>query len=115
MRRITLKPGEEFSNAHLKRTGAFNAAALTAATAIVEDVRERGDEALRDLTEKFDGVRVENFRVSQAAIAEAVASVDDKTAAALRKAAGAGVQVLARGCRVTPDTLTIAEPVKVCL
>ncbi|HIW75705.1 MULTISPECIES: histidinol dehydrogenase [Gordonibacter] len=87
MRRITLKPGEEFSNAHLKRTGAFNAAALTAATAIVEDVRERGDEALRDLTEKFDGVRVENFRVSQAAIAEAVASVDDKTAAALRKAA----------------------------
>lgn len=87
MRRITLKAGEEFSNAHLKRTGAFNAAALTAATAIVEDVRARGDEALRDLTEKFDGVRVENFRVSQAAIAEAVASVDDKTAAALRKAA----------------------------
>ena len=35
--------------------------------------------------------------------------------AALRKAAGAGVQVLARGCRVTLDTLTIAEPVKVCL
>ena len=35
--------------------------------------------------------------------------------AALRKAAGAGVQVLARGCSVTPDTLTIAEPVKVCL
>ena len=35
--------------------------------------------------------------------------------AALRKAAGAGVQVLARGCRVTLDTLTIGEPVKVCL
>lgn len=87
MRRIILKAGEEFSNAHLKRTGAFNAAALTAATAIVEDVRERGDEALRELTEKFDGVRVEDFRVSQAAIAEAVASVDDGIAAALRKAA----------------------------
>ncbi|WP_080798634.1 histidinol dehydrogenase [Arabiibacter massiliensis] len=88
MRRIILKAGEVFSNAHLKRTGAFNAAALTAATAIVEDVRERGDEALRELTERFDGVRVEDFRVSQAAIAEAVAAVDDKLARALRTAAG---------------------------
>ncbi|OUO87028.1 histidinol dehydrogenase [Gordonibacter sp. An230] len=87
MRRIILKAGEEFSNAHLKRTGAFNAAALTAATAIVEDVRERGDAALRELTEKFDGVRVEGFRVSQAAIAEAAAAVDDKLADALRAAA----------------------------
>lgn len=35
--------------------------------------------------------------------------------AALRKAAKAGVRVLARECRVTPDTLTMAGPVKVCL
>lgn len=34
---------------------------------------------------------------------------------ALRKAAQAGVQILARTCRVTPETLTIAEPVPVCL
>lgn len=33
----------------------------------------------------------------------------------LRKAAQAGVQILARTCRVTPETLTIAEPVPVCL
>ena len=33
MRRIILQPGEQFTNAHLKRTGAFNAQALTAATA----------------------------------------------------------------------------------
>ena len=38
MRRVILEPGEVFSNKHLKRTGAFNAAALTAATAIIEDV-----------------------------------------------------------------------------
>lgn len=36
MRRIILQPGEQFTNAHLKRTGAFNAQALTAATAIIE-------------------------------------------------------------------------------
>ena len=34
---------------------------------------------------------------------------------ALRKAAQAGVQILAHTCRVTPETLTIAEPVPVCL
>lgn len=87
MRRIILQPGEQFTNAHLKRTGAFNAQALTAATAIIEGVRERGDEALRAYTEQFDGVRVEEFRVSQAAIAEAIVNVDDKTARALRQAA----------------------------
>ena len=38
MRRIILQPGEQFTNAHLKRTGAFNAQALTAATAIIEGV-----------------------------------------------------------------------------
>ena len=88
MRRIILQPGEQFTNAHRKRTGAFNAQALTAATAIIEGVRERGDEALRAYTEQFDGVRVEEFRVSQAAIAEAIVNVDDKTARALRHTSG---------------------------
>lgn len=87
MRRVILQPEEVFSNAHLKRTGAFNAAALAAATDIIEQVRESGDEALRDLTEKFDGVRIETFRVPYAEIADAVSRVDDKTAKALRKAA----------------------------
>ena len=82
MRRSILQPREQFTNAHLKRTGAFNAQALTAATAIIEGVRERGDEALRAYTEQFDGGRVEEFRVSQAAIAEAIVNVDDKTARA---------------------------------
>lgn len=87
MRRVTLAPGEVFSNAHLKRTGAFNAEALAAATDIIADVRERGDAALRDYTERFDGVRVEDFRVPYADIAEAVTRVDDRTVKALRQAA----------------------------
>ena len=87
MRRIVLKSGEVFSNAHLKRTGAFNASALVAATDIIEQVRERGDAALREFTEKFDGVRVEDFRVPYAAIADAAAREDEKTAKAFRQAA----------------------------
>lgn len=35
--------------------------------------------------------------------------------AALRQAAAAGVRVLAMDCRVTPDSLTVDQPVPVCL
>ena len=87
MRRIVLQPDEVFSNKHLQRKSAFNAKALEIATGIVEDVRERGDEALRELTEKFDGVKVENFRVPQEAIDEAVAQCDPMLGAALEQAA----------------------------
>lgn len=87
MRRIDLKRGEQFNEGHLKRTGAFNAQALMAATQIVEDVRARGDVALREYTEKFDGVKLDDFRVSQQAIEEAIANVDPKVAQALQHAA----------------------------
>jgi histidinol dehydrogenase len=39
---------------------------------IVADVRERGDAALRDLTERFDGCRVDSFRVPAADLAGAL-------------------------------------------
>ena len=87
MRRVILKSGEEFSNLHLQRKSAFNAKALQIATEIVEDVRQRGDECLRELTAKFDGVEVENFRVPQEAIDEAVAQCDPALAEALEHAA----------------------------
>ncbi len=87
MRRIELAPGEVFEEGMLNRVGAFNADALRAATQIVEDVRTRGDEALRDYTQQFDGVELETFRVSQEAIDEALTRVDAKVAAAIQQAA----------------------------
>ena len=87
MRRVILQPDERFSGAHLQRTGAFNPQALQAATKIVEDVRERGDEALREYTEKFDGVTVEDFRVPAAYIERRAAECDGQLAAALEQAA----------------------------
>ena len=71
MRRVKLNRNETFSPSLINRTGAFNAGALSAATSIIEEVRERGDAALRDFTEKFDGVRVEELRVDPAMIAAA--------------------------------------------
>ena len=87
MRRIELKPCEPFQSSFIDRTGAFNAQALQAATSIVEDVRERGDAALIELTERFDGIRLEELRVPQRLIDEAADKVDPQTMDALRHAA----------------------------
>ena len=87
MRRVELKCGESFSEEHLKRTGAFNANALKAATNIVSDVRARGDEAVREYTSRFDGVDMERFRVSQEAIDEALSRISPELSAALQHAA----------------------------
>ena len=87
MRRVILTQGETFSNDHLQRTSAFNAGALEAATNIVARVREEGDAALRDLTAKFDGVEIEDFRVSQEAIDAAIAQIDPHLRKSLAQAA----------------------------
>lgn len=89
MRIIELKPNEPFRSSCIKRTGAFNADALIAATKIVEEVRERGDAALLELTEKFDGVKLEPsaMRVSQEDIDESVNEVPLDTLKALKHAA----------------------------
>ena len=87
MHRVILKEGEQFKSSQINRTGAFNAGAIAAATSIIEEVRERGDAALRDFTAKFDGAEVENFRVPQETIDAAAAQCDVKTVAALEHAA----------------------------
>ncbi len=87
MRRVKLAAAEQFSASCINRTGAFNAKALTAATSIIEEVRTRGDAALRDFTERFDGVLIEDFRVKPEAIEAALNEVDPETLAALKHAA----------------------------
>lgn len=87
MRKVILAEGEAFTQDRLGRTGAFSAEALIAATSIIEDVRNRKDEALRDYTQRFDGVSVDDFRVGNEAIDEAITKVSQKTAEALRHAA----------------------------
>ena len=98
MRRIQLQQGEEFSNAHLQRKSAFNAKALEIATQIVADVRERGDECLRELTAKFDGVEIDNFRVPQQSIDDAVEQCDPVIAEALEHASASRPSVSDENC-----------------
>ncbi|SDH20849.1 histidinol dehydrogenase [Alteribacillus persepolensis] len=56
--------------------------------AIIHQVRDKGDEALRDLTEMFDGVRLDHFFVTQEEIEEAYQNIDDTVLESLRRAAG---------------------------
>ena len=55
--------------------------------AILAAVQERGDEALRELTERFDGVRLDSFLVTQAEIDAAVKEVGPEFMAVLEEAA----------------------------
>ena len=60
----------------LRRPGGFLSENIrTAARRIVEDVRDRGDAALLEYTERFDGVRPREIRVPQAEIDRATESL----------------------------------------
>ncbi len=54
---------------------------------ILERVRERGDEALREYTQEFDGVEVEGIRIREEHIREARAACDDDVVRAIEDAA----------------------------
>jgi len=59
---------------------------LERAGRIVSDVRERGDDALRDHTEQLDRVRLESFAVSSAEFAAAETALSAEQRTALRRA-----------------------------
>lgn len=54
---------------------------------IIETVRQRGDQALKEYTGKFDGISLNNFSVTQAEIDEAYNEVDDEILAVIKEAA----------------------------
>src|SRR5665811_619433 len=58
-------------------------AALSAVRPICDDVRTRGAEALRDLGERFDGVRPEQLRVPAGVLTSALGLLDPDVRAAL--------------------------------
>lgn len=59
-----------------------------AVDAIIEQVRNEGDAAVRSLTEKFDGATLSSFKVTKEELEAAYAHIDDKVLAALREASG---------------------------
>ena len=60
---------------------------LDTVSEILNNVRENGDGAVKSYTEKFDGVTVEDLKVSKDEIKEAYDTLDDELLTALRNAA----------------------------
>ena len=58
-----------------------------AVDAILADVRKRGDEALRGYTERFDGVKLENFQVTEEEVEAAWDALDGDFRTTLEMAA----------------------------
>ncbi|MGY5766366.1 histidinol dehydrogenase [Brachybacterium sp. DNPG3] len=61
-------------------------AAVHAVRPVVEDVAARGAEAVRDASERFDGIRPEQLRVPREALTQALAELDPAIRAALEQA-----------------------------
>ena len=69
------------------RAGADAASVRNAVATIVDDVRARGDAALREQTRRFDGVDLEGFEVPRSAWAAALDRLDPAVRRALERAA----------------------------
>jgi histidinol dehydrogenase len=83
MRKIVLEGGCRLAAADLNRSGALPAEAVQAAEKIVDDVRARGDAAVRELCLRFDGVCPKSFRVPAELVAGAADLVDPEFLSAL--------------------------------
>ncbi|SEH67005.1 MULTISPECIES: histidinol dehydrogenase [Atopobiaceae] len=87
MRTVRLSAGQQLTKDELRREGALPREVMESAQAIVDAVREGGDQAVRDYCLKFDGACPQSFRVDESVIQGALDMVDPEFLAALNKAA----------------------------
>lgn len=87
MRRIELARGRRLEASDVRRSGGIDAEVLNVASRIIDDVRSRGDEALRDYAEQFDHAFLGELAVSEQEMAEALEVVGDDFKEALSAAA----------------------------
>ena len=86
MRTVRLSGDARLSQADLNRSGALPAEVIASAEKIVDDVRGRGDAAVREYCLRFDGACPERFRVSDDLLANALEAVPGEFLAALTHA-----------------------------
>ena len=86
---ITVADGvaeKELLNSLRQRSGETDKKVTASVTEILENVKSRGDEAVREYTMKFDGRCPEQMEVTRAQMEEAVAEADPRFVEALRNA-----------------------------
>jgi len=104
--RIDLRGSTDDPRAVLPRAELDVEAALEKVRPICEDVRHRGVEALIEITERFDGVRLTDIRVPRAAIAAALEQLDPDIRAALEESIRR-VRIVHHEQRRTDHTTTV--------
>ena len=86
---ITVADGvaeKELLNSLRQRSGETDKKVTASVTEILDNVKSRGDEAVREYTMKFDGRCPERMEVTRAQMEEAVAKADPRFVEALRNA-----------------------------
>ena len=81
-------PSEELYLPLLERIQSDDAAVRERVAAIMDDVKKRGDEALREYALKFDGSDLDELFVSEEEFAAAEAEVPEELKAAIKRAYG---------------------------
>jgi histidinol dehydrogenase len=76
---------------------------------IAHEVRERGDAAVLDLTERFDGARPDRLRVEAGEIGAAAEALDGEVRAAIAVAVRNVMRVAREQIAADPGTLTLEE------
>ncbi|MEU4797329.1 histidinol dehydrogenase [Streptomyces sp. NPDC023327] len=109
---LTEFPSGSALRALLPRADFDVAAALEKVRPICEDVHHRGDAALIEYAEKFDGVRLDRVRVPAAALQEALAGLDPVVREALEESIRRA-RAVHREQRRVPHTVQVAPGGKV--
>ncbi|MGI8755228.1 MAG: histidinol dehydrogenase [Acidimicrobiales bacterium] len=91
LRRLDLRGAGTDLRGRLPRPPQAAEGPVDAVREILADVRERGDDAVRDFTERFDGTRPDQLRVAPEALTAALEGLDANLRAALETAA-AGIE-----------------------
>src|SRR5947207_2352795 len=81
--RLDLRGAGDNLAARLPRPSMGETAPVEAVREILAEVRKRGDAAVREYTERFDGVRIDELRVSGQTLQAAVDAIPDELRAAL--------------------------------
>jgi len=84
---IKMVKSGEFKKNHIVRKTIGNSDINTSVAEIIKGVAERGDEALREYTKKFDGCEPESFELNKADIDKAVAGVEPEFIKVMENAA----------------------------
>jgi histidinol dehydrogenase len=87
MKYVKLEGGRRLTTADLDRQGALPREVMQSAEAIVDEVRERGDAAVRDFCMRFDKACPASFRVPDEVVQGALDMVDPEFLTAIRHAA----------------------------